>query len=161
MATVRSCQDFVRTVFGPPILVLATSDADATCMKNNLTFLELLKPFSQTQAPSMKSESFHLRFLGLADLVRPSVRAAQQLTSQYVGDTALDLDAIAADTSPLGPGAILVKGEGIGLLKKSSAECRISYSRGERKDEHEIIYDEENIEEREDRGGGGRKVGIY
>ena len=96
---VRQCQDFVRSVFGPPILVLATDDAEAVCIKNELTFVQMLRPFSQTEAPSVKSESFHLRYLSLSDLARPSIKAAQRLTGQYVMDTAIPIDLLASDKS--------------------------------------------------------------
>ena len=102
---VRACQEFVKSVFGPPVLVIATEDAEAICQKNEVSLVELLRPFSQTE--STKSESFHLRFWSIADLVRPSAKASNRFTSQHVKETAISIDSLASDKSESRSGEIL------------------------------------------------------
>lgn len=38
-------REFISNTFSPQIAAVCTSAADATCQKNNLSFVELLQPF--------------------------------------------------------------------------------------------------------------------
>lgn len=40
-------QEFIRNAFTPQIAVMCTPAAEKCCQKNNLTFVELLQPFSR------------------------------------------------------------------------------------------------------------------
>lgn len=40
-------QEFIKNAFTPQIAVLCTPLAESSCQKNNLTFIELLQPFSK------------------------------------------------------------------------------------------------------------------
>ncbi|CAH0562044.1 unnamed protein product [Brassicogethes aeneus] len=40
-------QEFIKNVFTPQIAVLTTQEADLSCKKNNLSFIDLLQPFSK------------------------------------------------------------------------------------------------------------------
>ena len=39
--------EFIQGAYGPMIAVLCTDDAEIVCQKNNLNFVELIRPFSQ------------------------------------------------------------------------------------------------------------------
>ena len=39
--------EFIQGAYGPMIAVLCTEDAEKACQKNNLNFVELIRPFSQ------------------------------------------------------------------------------------------------------------------
>ncbi len=96
-------QDTIRTFFGPAVLVLATDDAETICLKNDLTFVELLRPFSRT-TEARKNEPFVLRFFGLADLTQASTRAAQRLTGQQVAAAFTSIEEVADDKAPFRAG---------------------------------------------------------
>ena len=104
MAAIRSVQDTVRAFFGPAVLVLATDDAESICLRNDLTFVELLRPFSRT-TEAKKNEPFFLRLFSLVDLVKPSIRASQRLTGQQVAAAFTNIDEVAEDRSQFGPGS--------------------------------------------------------
>lgn len=42
----RARQELMKEVFSPVILVVATADVQSLCQRNNLSFAELLQPFS-------------------------------------------------------------------------------------------------------------------
>eukprot|EP00117_Sycon_ciliatum_P046803 scpid5573/ scgid3607/ Trafficking protein particle complex subunit 8; Protein TRS85 homolog len=45
--TAQSWQELIPDVFCPHIAVMCTKDAEAACKKNNLTFVEMMRPFCQ------------------------------------------------------------------------------------------------------------------
>eukprot|EP00118_Oscarella_pearsei_P003792 m.15777 g.15777 ORF g.15777 m.15777 type:complete len:1495 (+) comp26547_c0_seq1:77-4561(+) len=49
----QSAHDFIRQAFGPRIAVIASPDAETICQKNNLSFVDMLKPFCR---PSMEGQ---------------------------------------------------------------------------------------------------------
>ena len=42
-----SAENFIKNLFGIHVAVLCTEDAEKIAKKNNLTFCEMLRPFSQ------------------------------------------------------------------------------------------------------------------
>lgn len=47
-----SPQEFIREAFPPMIAVMHTPGVDDVCKKNNLNFIQLIKPFSKTTVES-------------------------------------------------------------------------------------------------------------
>lgn len=43
----QTAYEFIQGSYGPMIAVLCTEDAEIVCQKNNLNFVELIRPFSQ------------------------------------------------------------------------------------------------------------------
>ncbi|XP_065827537.1 trafficking protein particle complex subunit 8-like isoform X2 [Oscarella lobularis] len=41
----QNAKEFIKQAFGPRIAIIASPDAEKACQKNNLSFVELLKPF--------------------------------------------------------------------------------------------------------------------
>ena len=54
----QSAQSFIREALAPMVAVLCSQDAEAVCLKNNLSFVQLIKPFCR-----MTAEGLSLLFL--------------------------------------------------------------------------------------------------
>ena len=62
----ESPQDFIRSAFGPRVAVVSSPDADEVCQKNNLSFVDMLKPFCR---PTQEGEYLQLQNVGVVVLV--------------------------------------------------------------------------------------------
>ena len=49
--------DFIREIFSPMVAVLTSEDAENVCRKNDLSFVELVRPFCQLSNEGMCSTS--------------------------------------------------------------------------------------------------------
>jgi hypothetical protein len=54
-------KNLVRSFFGPAILVISSQDANEVCLKNGVTFCELLQPFAQAPYEGEADASGHAR----------------------------------------------------------------------------------------------------
>ena len=43
----QTATEFVQSMFSPMVAVLTSDDAEAVCQKNDLSFVELIRPFCQ------------------------------------------------------------------------------------------------------------------
>lgn len=43
----QTASDFIREIFSPIVGVLTSEDAESLCVKNDLSFAELIRPFCQ------------------------------------------------------------------------------------------------------------------
>ena len=43
----QNSYDFLRDVFSPSVAVLTSEDAEFICQKNDLSFVEMIRPFCQ------------------------------------------------------------------------------------------------------------------
>lgn len=43
----QTAYEFIQECFSPMVAVLCSTDAELVCMKNNLSFVELVQPFSR------------------------------------------------------------------------------------------------------------------
>lgn len=53
--TKQSAKEFIQSTFPPMVAVMTSPSANEVCLKNKLSFSELLQPFSKVQ---MESEYF-------------------------------------------------------------------------------------------------------
>eukprot|EP01137_Pigoraptor_chileana_P005880 Opistho-2@49563 len=86
-------QEFVRQYFGPLVAVSATADVEAACRANNLSFIELLRPFvvapnkayyRDVNGNTRVAENVHMRLLELSKLEPPSIPDVQRLCTDTV-----------------------------------------------------------------------------
>ena len=55
----QSAQEFVQNAFGPTVAVLCSHDAEVLAQKNNLSVVEMLRPFScLTNEGKLKKKPF-------------------------------------------------------------------------------------------------------
>ena len=50
----QNSYDFLRDVFSPTVAVLTSEDAETICQKNDLSFVEMLRPFCQLTNDGME-----------------------------------------------------------------------------------------------------------
>ncbi|KAG1675945.1 Trafficking protein particle complex subunit 8 [Nymphon striatum] len=60
VAEMQTAQEFIQDCFSPMIAVLCSTDADLLCMKNNLSFVELVQPFSRLTIDDLCVSSFSI-----------------------------------------------------------------------------------------------------
>ena len=53
--------EFIQGAYGPMIAVLCTDDAEIVCQKNNLNFVELIRPFSQLTSEGKLRGLYNIR----------------------------------------------------------------------------------------------------
>lgn len=76
--TVKSTYDFIKGALPVRVGVLASDDAEAICLKNNLTFADLVKPFStltnesQISGPSSQSYRVYNLHVHALDVKKPA-----------------------------------------------------------------------------------------
>mmetsp|Transcript_33114 Transcript_33114/g.100146 ORF Transcript_33114/g.100146 Transcript_33114/m.100146 type:complete len:1262 (+) Transcript_33114:123-3908(+) len=83
--------EFIAAAFGPVALVVSSKDADTICARNHLSFTEMLQPFCQFTVKPNYAEPFALRLVTLKDLVRSTVKEAQEATYGAVASHAIKL----------------------------------------------------------------------
>ena len=66
----QSALEFIQGAYGPMIAVLCTEDAEIVCQKNNLNFVELIRPFSQLTSEGIIKYLYELCILNIAVLKR-------------------------------------------------------------------------------------------
>eukprot|EP00040_Diaphanoeca_grandis_P036268 m.230695 g.230695 ORF g.230695 m.230695 type:complete len:1307 (-) comp33586_c0_seq1:116-4036(-) len=71
--------EFISQAFSSVVLVIPSKEVEELAAANNLTFTELLKPFNKFRASQFPS-MFNLRFRALKDIVRATVKEAQEVT---------------------------------------------------------------------------------
>lgn len=54
-----SHKEIIQQIFSPMIGVVCSSQAEEICQKNNLTFVELLQPFSKLSTDGMQRNSIY------------------------------------------------------------------------------------------------------
>lgn len=54
-----SPKEIIQQIFSPMIGVVCSPQAEEICQKNNLTFVELLQPFSKLSTDGMLNNSFY------------------------------------------------------------------------------------------------------
>ena len=57
----QSAQEFIQETFGPMVAVLCSHDANVVCQKNNLSFVELVQPFSRLSAEGMHCKKYYMK----------------------------------------------------------------------------------------------------
>eukprot|EP00041_Stephanoeca_diplocostata_P027734 m.769825 g.769825 ORF g.769825 m.769825 type:complete len:1315 (+) comp23236_c0_seq2:380-4324(+) len=77
--------EFIARAFSPVVLVVASKDAEGVCSTSDLCLTELLQPFSSfaVNKPQYPND-FHVRFLSLRDITRPTLKEAKETTFNIV-----------------------------------------------------------------------------
>lgn len=77
--------EFVARAFSPVVLVVASKDAEGVCAANDLSLTELLQPFSSFAVSKPQyTNDFHVRFLSMRDIARPTLKEAKETTFNIV-----------------------------------------------------------------------------
>ncbi|XP_070575139.1 trafficking protein particle complex subunit 8-like [Ptychodera flava] len=93
----QSAQEFIQNAFGPMVAVLCSHDAEVLCQKNNLTFVEMVRPFCKltTEAhirdPAGQVHSVrNLRIIvNEMNMQPPSPTIARKITNEAVSNAQL------------------------------------------------------------------------
>lgn len=57
-----SSKEIIQQIFSPMIGVICSAQAEEICQKNNLTFVELLQPFSKLSTDGRENNYFYHNF---------------------------------------------------------------------------------------------------
>ena len=58
-----AAKDFIINAFSPQVAAVCSNNAEATCQKNNLSFIELLQPFCRINTEGNMDNFIKLVFL--------------------------------------------------------------------------------------------------
>ena len=61
----QSATEFIQDTFSPHIAVLCSNDAQMLCEKNNLTFVQLIQPFSRLSSEGKHTWPYLVNIQGL------------------------------------------------------------------------------------------------
>lgn len=51
----QTVHEFIQNTYSPMVAVLCSSDAEAVCQKNNLSFIELVQPFCKLTSEGIRA----------------------------------------------------------------------------------------------------------